>query len=139
MTVPRLRASLDEVLVAGVASAIARATGRTGLALDVESHGRREGSTLDLSRTVGWFTTIAPLALDVDTHATLPSQIATTKRAMREAPERGFAFGLLNINDPGRDVLFNFLGRFDQVTSGSQLFSFSGDDTGSWYDRGSSR
>ena len=139
VTLQRLRASLDEVLVASVASAIARVSGVTGLALDVESHGRREASTHDLSRTVGWFTTIAPLALDVDTHATLPSQLAATKRAMRDAPERGFAFGLLNINDPGRDVLFNFLGRFDQVTSGSRLFSFASDDTGSWYDGSSSR
>lgn len=139
VTVQRLRASLDEVLVASVASAIARVTGLSRLALDMEGHGRREASPLDLSRTVGWFTTIAPLALDVDTDATLTQLIATTKRAMRAAPERGFAFGLLEVNDPGRDVLFNFLGRFDQVTSASQLFSFASDDTGSWYDGRSSR
>ena len=138
-TVPRLRASLDEVLVATVAASIAQVAGVTEMALDMESHGRREASTLDLSRTVGWFTTISPLALNVDAHASLTQLIATTKRAMRAVPERGFAFGLLQINDPGRDVLFNYLGRFDQVTSGSQMFSFAGDDTGSWYDAGSSR
>ena len=138
-TVPRLRASLDEVLVATVASAIARETGVSELALDTESHGRREASTLDLSRTVGWFTTISPLALQVDARASMPQLIATTKRAMRAVPERGFAFGLLQFDEPGRDVLFNYLGRFDQVTSGSQLFSFASDDTGSWYDAGSSR
>ena len=138
-TVQRLRATLDEVLLTSVAASIARVAGVSDIALDVESHGRREASPLDLSRTVGWFTTIAPLALAVDVHASLAQLVATTKRAMRDVPERGFGFGLLEIDDPGRDVLFNFLGRFDQVTSGSRLFSFASEGTGSWYDGGSSR
>jgi len=137
--VPAMRAKLDEVLVASVASAIASQLGISELALDLEGHGRREASSFDLSRTVGWFTAMYPLALQLDPAATLETQVATVKRAMRAVPERGFAFGVLNVNDPGRDVLFNYLGRFDQVTADSALFAFAKDDTGSWYDARSSR
>ncbi len=137
--VPGMRAQLDEVLVASVAGAIASQCDVTELALDLEGHGRREASAFDLSRTVGWFTAIYPLALHVERGAALESLVAATKRAMRGVPERGFGFGLLDIDAPTRDVLFNYLGRFDQVTADSALFTFASDASGSWYDGGSSR
>ncbi len=136
---PSLRAQLEEVLVASVAGAIATVTGHHDIAIDLEGHGRRDSAAFDLSRTVGWFTTIYPLALQVAEGASMPQLIAATKRAMRAVPDRGFAFGLLQLDDPGRDVLFNFLGRFDQVTSESALFSFASENSGSWYDAASSR
>ncbi|MCB1065467.1 MAG: hypothetical protein KDN20_21440, partial [Verrucomicrobiae bacterium] len=138
-SVPAMRAQLDEVLVAIVAGAIAKATGNEELSMDLEGHGREESAGFDLSRTVGWFTTIYPLALNLPAEASVLRQVAETKKAMRAVPDRGFAFGLLGIDDPGRDVLFNFLGRFDQVTSESQLLSFADEDSGSWYDPQSSR
>ena len=136
---PALRAQLDELLATSVASAIATVTGRTDVAMDLEGHGRREASSFDLSRTVGWFTTMYPLALGFGTGDSLAQRVAATKRAMRAVPERGFAFGLLPVSDPGRDVLFNYLGRFDQVTADSRLFAFAADESGSWYDAQSSR
>jgi len=136
---PALRAQLDEVLVASVAGSIAARLGVSELALDLEGHGRREASSLDLSRTVGWFTAMYPLALKPDAASAFASQVATVKRAMRNVPERGFAFGLLDVADAGRDVLFNYLGRFDQVTADSALFALAKDDTASWYDARSSR
>ncbi|MCC7054600.1 MAG: amino acid adenylation domain-containing protein [Gemmatimonadaceae bacterium] len=139
VAVPAARAQLDEVLVASVAGAIAQSAGVDALAIDLEGHGRREASPLDLSRTVGWFTTIYPLALTTGRDPRLADLIERTKVAMRAVPERGFAFGLLGPVEPTRDVLFNFLGRFDQVTADSTLFAFAKQDSGSWYDAGSSR
>ena len=137
--VPGAKAQLEEVLLASVMGSIADRTGQPDVAIDLESHGRREQSPFDLSRTVGWFTTIYPLAVSLGANMPLRERIERTQRALRAVPERGFAFGLLQLDVPSRDVLFNYLGRFDQVTAESTLFSFASEDSGAWYDAGSSR
>lgn len=64
------RAGLREVLLAVLAGAVARWRGTRRLVVDLEGHGRdddvltRHGTVADdLSRTVGWFTTVTPLVL----------------------------------------------------------------------------
>jgi hypothetical protein len=62
-------AGVHEILVIGFALAVAEFVGGGGapIGFDVEGHGRQEelGAEVDLSRTVGWFTTIYPVALTV--------------------------------------------------------------------------
>ena len=57
---------IDEMLLTAMALAFARWTGVGMLLVDLEGHGREAlFDDVDLSRTVGWFTTIFPVALDV--------------------------------------------------------------------------
>ncbi|MGW0330971.1 amino acid adenylation domain-containing protein [Streptomyces sp. NPDC003011] len=136
--VPRvLRADVHEVLVAGLAVAVdhwrrrRRLGGGAGVLVDVEGHGRQEiADGLDLSRTVGWFTSIRPARLDPRVTdwdglwAGGPEAgraLRTVKEQFRDAPDDGIGYGLLRHLDPAAGprlaglatapVLFNYLGR----------------------------
>src|SRR5262249_52570588 len=63
-------AGVQDILLIGFALAVAEFLGFSGtgdvpIGIDVEGHGRHEelGAAVDLSRTVGWFTTKYPVAL----------------------------------------------------------------------------
>ncbi|MFD0395643.1 condensation domain-containing protein [Streptomyces nogalater] len=66
------RTRVNDVLLAALALALARWTGRDRVRLDLEGHGREDLlDGVDLTRTVGWFTTVHPVALDVPDPADL--------------------------------------------------------------------
>ncbi|NLV80315.1 MAG: amino acid adenylation domain-containing protein [Rhodococcus sp.] len=133
-TVPeRFHARIDDVLLTALALATSRARGSGALVVDLEGHGREEQVVdgADLSRTVGWFTTMYPVRLDVTgldvEGAFAGSDVAgealkRIKEQLREIPDNGIGFGMLRHLDPdrGRDLAvaaapeigFNYLGRF---------------------------
>jgi nonribosomal peptide synthetase CepB len=115
-------AGVDDVLLAALAAAIVdrRETGDNSLLVDIEGHGR-EHPNLDLSRTVGWFTSLHPVRLTVG--AGKPDQLVkSVKEQLRAVPSDGQGFGLLRYLDPQSAValkglpvpqtVFNYLGRF---------------------------
>ena len=130
----KLRAGVEDVLLTALALAVARARGRASLLVDLEGHGREEdfvGEPVDLSRTVGWFTTQYPVRLDpgpVDIDAAFAGgadagrALKRIKEALRSVPGAGIGFGLLrHLNPetaaelsalPAAQVEFNYLGRF---------------------------
>jgi hypothetical protein len=61
------RTQVNDVLLAALGRVLAQWTGRDRVLIDLEGHGREDDlfDGVDLSRTVGWFTTIFPVALDV--------------------------------------------------------------------------
>ncbi|MFF2226423.1 amino acid adenylation domain-containing protein [Streptomyces globisporus] len=127
----------DEVLLTGLALAVERwrrrrgETAGTGLLVDLEGHGREQvGDGVDVSRTVGWFTSLYPAHLDprVTGWENLDSgdpEIARAlhrvKEQLRGIPGKGLGFGLLRyLNDqagrelstlPVPQLCFNYLGR----------------------------
>ncbi|HEU5475883.1 MAG TPA: amino acid adenylation domain-containing protein [Actinophytocola sp.] len=125
-------ARIDDVLLAALALAVAewRGGGRTVL-VDLEGHGRAEhlAPDLDLSRTVGWFTTVYPVRLDTGDArlSTLtPRDAAAVVDRVRDhlatLPDAGIGYGLLRHLDPetgpvlagfpSPPIEFNYLGRF---------------------------
>ncbi|MGQ3075663.1 MAG: amino acid adenylation domain-containing protein, partial [Ferrovibrionaceae bacterium] len=111
------RLGVDELLL----SALVQAAGH-GLLVEVEGHGREDlFDDVDLSRTVGWFTTSYPVWLPDG------SPIAV-KEALRSVPTRGLHWGLLKARDlPQADIGFNYLGRFEQSDG---PFAFADESTG---------
>ncbi|MGH4028498.1 condensation domain-containing protein, partial [Actinomycetota bacterium Odt1-20B] len=103
----------------------------TALLVDLEGHGREDVvEGVDLSRTVGWFTSLHPVRLDPGVHD--PAALAAggpavgealkrVKEQLRALPDHGLGYGLLrHLNHETRDVLkdlpgpqisFNYLGR----------------------------
>ncbi|MCL9796491.1 amino acid adenylation domain-containing protein, partial [Frankia sp. AgKG'84/4] len=92
------------------------------LLVDLERHGRQEVVPgVDLARTVGWFTTIAPVRL-APAHTDPRATLADVSAALRAVPDGGLGFGLLRYASPlagptlaaagPAQVLFNYLGRF---------------------------
>ncbi|MEV4928077.1 amino acid adenylation domain-containing protein, partial [Streptomyces roseoverticillatus] len=155
-------AGVDDVLLAGLALAAAdvRRAADSGLPaahtgalqIDLEGHGRggseTDGLAPDLSRTVGWFTTVHPVRLDVggvDLADALAggrqagAALKQVKEQLRAAPDRGLGYGLLrHLNAqtapalaalPGSQLLFNYRGRTDHgaTTAGDRPWSFAPD------------
>jgi non-ribosomal peptide synthase protein (TIGR01720 family) len=103
-------------------------TGANPISIDVEGHGRDEelAAHVDLSRTVGWFTTKYPVALDVGGltwsqvvagDAELGAVIKTAKEQLRALPD-GLTYGVLrylnndiDLEEPDPPIGFNYLGR----------------------------
>ncbi|MET9551181.1 amino acid adenylation domain-containing protein [Streptomyces sp. NPDC006627] len=105
-------AGVDDVLLTGLALAVAhwRGTG-AGLLVDVETHGRHEELVpgADLTTTVGWFTDIHPVRLDlagVDIAGALAAgpaagqALKTVKEQLRAVPGDGSGYGLLRYLNP---------------------------------------
>ena len=115
-------------------------TSDTTIGIDVEGHGRDEELTrgVDLSRTVGWFTTKYPVALDVDGlrwtqvvagDAELGAVIKGAKEQLRALPD-GLTYGLLrflntDVGLSGSDptIGFNYLGRLGAGAGTAEMSS----------------
>ena len=67
----------------------------------MEGHGREEWiGPIDLSRTVGWFTTLYPVALDLEGAQDEGSALKLVKEALRAVPDRGLSYGVLRYAPP---------------------------------------
>ncbi|MFP2932892.1 amino acid adenylation domain-containing protein, partial [Pyxidicoccus sp. 3LG] len=136
------RARPDELLLSALAVALSRSFGLSSVLVDVEGHGREavvEG--VDLSRTVGWFTSVAPVRLSVPGHASLGDSLRTVRDSVRALPMRGIGFGLLRYLGqphavdalralPTAPVAFNYLGQLDASAAASSLFALSSEPSG---------
>ncbi|MEM9303973.1 MAG: AMP-binding protein, partial [Pseudomonadota bacterium] len=130
------RVDVDELLLTGLLRALKGLFGDRGLdepalTLELEGHGRPDlDAEIDLSRTVGWLTTLytVTLALDDDDPDRSLRQV---KRRLRSVANRGLDDGVRRylLGDPrARDagpaaqLRFNYLGQADQLFEGSTLF-----------------
>jgi amino acid adenylation domain-containing protein/non-ribosomal peptide synthase protein (TIGR01720 family) len=130
-------AGVHETLLAGLAAAVAEwrardATEPCPVHVDVESHGREQITPgIDLSRTVGWFTSVSPAQLDpgaldfAQIRAGGPQAgelINRVRDQLRSVPSDGLGYGLLRYLNPDTaaaladlpapQIGFNYLGRF---------------------------
>jgi amino acid adenylation domain-containing protein/non-ribosomal peptide synthase protein (TIGR01720 family) len=128
-------AHVGDVLLAALVHALGAWTGAQTWRIDLEGHGRDVEiagmpADVDVSRTVGWFTSLYPVRLtaDADPAATLRS----TMMALRQVPLNGIGYGVLRYLDLGdgsplhdaapAELLFNYLGQADDVFDPSAAF-----------------
>jgi amino acid adenylation domain-containing protein/non-ribosomal peptide synthase protein (TIGR01720 family) len=127
------RTQINDVLLAALVQTFAQWTGQPSLLIDLEGHGREEVSEdIDLSRTVGWFTSIFPVLLDLEKASNPGELLLTVKEQLRNIPQRGFGYGVLRylsdrqeITAVQPEVVFNYLGQLDQVLPESSLFQLT--------------
>lgn len=114
-------AKVSDLLLAALAATLRGWSGATSWRIDLEGHGR-DGfeQAPDVSRTVGWFTTIYPVLVSLGMDADdLDALLKTVKEAVRGVPQHGAGFGLLAYGATARlpatsgELCFNYLGRFD--------------------------
>jgi non-ribosomal peptide synthase protein (TIGR01720 family) len=122
------RTQINDVLLTALAESLSEWTGGSEVLIDVEGHGREEifeGS--DLTRTVGWFTTIYPVLLDLDGCSEPGDRLKHVKEQLRRIPNRGIGYmvlrflGGLELGPARSQVLFNYLGQLDSVLSESRF------------------
>ncbi|HEU4452958.1 MAG TPA: condensation domain-containing protein, partial [Longimicrobium sp.] len=104
--VPRAcHAHTQEALLAAAARAVAGCTGSARVLVDVEGHGREEiFPGVDLSRTVGWFTTLYPVLVDLSGAAGPMDAARAARDRLRAVPQRGIGHGALRWLHPRAEV-----------------------------------
>ncbi len=133
---------INDLLLTALARTFAAWTGSPRLLVEMEGHGREDlFPEVDVSRTVGWFTSIFPVLLDLggptdgspgtERPAILGNQIQTVRDQLRRVPNRGVGYGILRYlapdpalraalaAAPAPQVNFNYLGQFNPLISGA--------------------
>jgi amino acid adenylation domain-containing protein/non-ribosomal peptide synthase protein (TIGR01720 family) len=144
-TVPAVyNTQINDVLLAALSRAWGLWTGGSRLYMNLEGHGRENFfEDLDLSRTAGWFTSIFPVLLEApaeeDGGWNPCAVLKSVKEQLRQIPRRGAGYSILRYlsGDTGLpcepEMVFNYLGQFDQVLASSTLFRLAGESTGKWH------
>ncbi|XP_044718948.1 condensation domain-containing protein [Hirsutella rhossiliensis] len=106
-------------------------------AIFLEGHGREQSEPLplDVSGTVGWFTTMHPLPIDVTSKCTVTDAVRLAKDTRRKVPGKGQPYFASRYHSKpcqeafqGHDaveLLVNFAGRYQQLESGNGLFKLA--------------
>ncbi|OPF83785.1 non-ribosomal peptide synthetase [Streptomyces antioxidans] len=145
----KFHAGVNDVLLTALAVTLARwrrdlGQDQTFAHIELEGHGREgqfvagsAGFEPELSRTVGWFTTLFPVTVDPGAAAdfTAPAYLTAALKAVKDdlarVPDNGVSYGALRyltrtgFDSPAPQVLFNYLGRFEAGESGDWQLSGS--------------
>ncbi|MBF3361133.1 non-ribosomal peptide synthetase, partial [Pseudomonas aeruginosa] len=118
------RTQVNDLLLTALARVLCRWSGQPSTLVQLEGHGREAlFDDIDLTRSVGWFTSAYPLRL---TPAQSPGEsIKAIKEQLRAVPHKGLGYGVLRyLADPAvrqamaalptAPITFNYLGQFDQ-------------------------
>jgi len=126
------RTQVNDLLLTALARVVCRWTGQGNTLIQLEGHGREDlFEDIDLTRTVGWFTSLFPINLMPGND--LSSSIKAIKEQLRAVPDKGIGYGLLRyLADPqvGAElaalpqprITFNYLGQFDLQFDEAALF-----------------
>jgi non-ribosomal peptide synthase protein (TIGR01720 family) len=126
---------IDDALLTALAQAFAEWTGGPTLLVDLEGHGREPiFEDVDLSRTVGWFTSCYPVRLELAEGQDAPDAILSIKDQLRRIPNGGIGYGLLRYLSrddeaarrlalrPQPQVSFLYIGQSNQGPAGTAVF-----------------
>ncbi|MCC5645816.1 amino acid adenylation domain-containing protein [Nostoc sp. CHAB 5824] len=129
---------INDVLLTALVQSFAQWTGEPSLLVDLEGHGREDlFEDVDLSRTVGWFTTLFPVHLQLEEVDHPGEVLKLVKEQLRRIPNRGIGYGVLRYLQqdgsirtklqalPQAEVSFNYLGQFDQVLKASGVLGLA--------------
>lgn len=139
----RCNVQITDAMLTAMVQSYARWTGERSLLVEIAHHGRKElFEDVDLSRTVGWFSTFHPIVLDLGTTADPLAELQAVKRQLMAVPQQGFNYLLLRHLSgdeqisarlaaiPRPQVLLTYLGQFDQVFSDTTLLKLIGSSVG---------
>jgi len=132
---------MNDVLLTGLGLAIQETFGIEKSMLCLEGHGREElNENVDLSRTVGWFTTMYPFLLEVSKDQNKEENLVKVKESLRKVPNKGIGYGIFKylsseeLSKITTTILFNYLGIFgeelDTEEGEEEIFEYSGEYIG---------
>jgi non-ribosomal peptide synthase protein (TIGR01720 family) len=143
--VPKVyKTQINDILLTAVVQTLCKWIGSNSVLLDLEGHGREDiFEYVDLSRTVGWFTTIFPVLLELKPTDNLGDKIKAIAEQLRAVPNRGIGYGLLRYLSGDKDIIsqlstipkaeisFNYLGQFDWGSQEDSFFKIASESMGS--------
>ncbi|UPG79658.1 non-ribosomal plipastatin synthetase PpsC [Bacillus subtilis] len=117
----------QDILLTAASLAICEWTGGSKLRIAMEGHGREHIlPELDISRTVGWFTSMYPALISFENHRDeLGTSVKTVKDTLGRIPNKGVGYGMLKyLTHPENksitfsktpEISFNYLGQFNDI------------------------
>lgn len=128
--------NINDLLLTALVTSYYHATGNANLVVDLEGHGRELlNSDIDITKTLGWFTSIYPAHFALSHPDKLGQCIKDVKTALHSVPNKGVGYGIFRYvnehkmlkNIPHAQVVFNFLGDTGagDDSKGNQLVSLS--------------
>jgi amino acid adenylation domain-containing protein/non-ribosomal peptide synthase protein (TIGR01720 family) len=131
---------VNDMLLSAFSIALAQVLGLDKVLISLEGHGREDiGANVDVTRTVGWFTTVYPVVFDMRYRDDIIRHLIAVKETLHRVPNKGIGYGILRyisgkLHELSPEITFNYLGDFGsgvKAEQGEQLFEFSGDYHGS--------
>ncbi len=133
---------INDILLTALAMTISKWTNHEQVVINLEGHGR-EGiiKDVDVGRTVGWFTSQFPIALEVSGDMDISAAIKSVKEKIRQIPNKGMVYGILKYMTLWDEmngseftlepqICFNYLGQLEKSLD-TALFEISDLNSGS--------
>ncbi|MCP4150443.1 MAG: non-ribosomal peptide synthetase, partial [bacterium] len=137
---------IDDILMTALGLAIKKTFGNEKVVVALEGHGREEIlKNIDIKRTVGWFTSVYPVVLDLSYYAESGGehparQVKEIKESLHRVPNRGVGHGILKhltMESHRQEVefklnpqfSFNYLGQSD-AEAGQMTFDIAEESAG---------
>lgn len=136
---------INDLLLAALTKTLADWSCTDKVKIYIEGHGREElTGDCDVSRTVGWFTALFPVLLELCPDAQSGDSpnwgelLISVKEQLRLIPHKGLSYGVLRYLDnkpltPSAqtpEISFNYLGQLDVSMGESSLFSLTEENFG---------
>ncbi|MFL9459672.1 non-ribosomal peptide synthase/polyketide synthase [Scytonema tolypothrichoides VB-61278_2] len=134
---------INDVLLTALVLVLRRWTNSNRALFNLEGHGREDIiDGVDLSRTVGWFTTIFPVLVELEATENPVDALKSVKEQLRAIPNKGIGYGLLRYLSqdseivtklqafPPAQISFNYLGQFDRVLNTSTWMQLANESAG---------
>ncbi|MDR5873395.1 non-ribosomal peptide synthetase [Vreelandella gomseomensis] len=132
------RTQVDDLLLTALSSALCQWAERDSVLIELEGHGREDlFEGIDLSRSVGWFTSLYPVRLRPG-NAEPGSRLKAIKEQLRQVPDKGLGYGVLRylkeepalVGGAYPQVTFNYLGQFDRSLQGDAAWKLAKENAG---------
>ncbi|MEL7002249.1 MAG: condensation domain-containing protein, partial [Bacteroidota bacterium] len=132
------KTTVNDVLLAALSKAFTTVFNLDNIVIGVEGHGREDMfDDIDITRTVGWFTSIYPVSMEHAHDLSLTDHIIAVKEIMHNVPNNGIGYGVFKYLRPNEtdspdqkpSVLFNYLGKIDNELESTD-FNLAQDDIG---------
>ncbi|MGE7878513.1 amino acid adenylation domain-containing protein [Peribacillus muralis] len=122
---------INDLLLTALGTSVHKWSGLEEILVNLEGHGRESIiPDIDVTRTIGWFTTQYPVLLPIKSGTNISSRIKTIKESLRAVPNKGIGYSILRYisrNDDGisyklkPEISFNYLGQMDQDLEGNSF------------------
>ena len=127
---------INDIMLTALSLALKETFNINKVLIRLEGHGREDiGTGIDVTRTVGWFSTLYPVVFDMRYSDDIVRQLIEVKESLHRVPNKGIGYGILRYMT-GMDytfnpeITFNYLGDFGsgiETKQGDRLFEFSPD------------
>ena len=138
----RHQIQINEVLIAALVQTFETLIGQKKLLIELEGHGRENlFEDVDLSRTIGWFTTLFPVVFDLSKAENNLEAINRIKEQLNNISDHGINYGILRYlgdkaikkqlkNLPNAEIRFNYFGQFNNLFTPESTFKIAKEPSG---------